>query len=90
MSFIDVLYSAGPDKVPSCILKHCEQNLSFPITHLFTLSISLPCLTGVWNESVALPNHQLFLIFWNIITLSLIATSLQFPNIPHTGINLYK
>jgi len=49
MSSVDVSYSAGPDEVPSCILKHCAQNLLFPITYLFSLSISLSCLPRIWS-----------------------------------------
>lgn len=48
-------YVAGPDGVPSCILKKCSHLLHTPLTYLFNKSIKLCYFPTFWKESFIIP-----------------------------------
>ena len=48
-------HAAGPDRVPSNILKHHSQLLSTPLTYLFNKSLKLGYFPSFWKQSVIIP-----------------------------------
>lgn len=48
-------YSAGPDGIPSCILKNCGGALVNVLCHLFNASLSSKCFPECWKSSFIIP-----------------------------------
>lgn len=55
---LKVSFSAGPDNIPSFILKYCAGELVEPITQLFELSLSIGHFPTSWKESFIIPLHK--------------------------------
>lgn len=47
--------SVGPDGIPNCILINCAENLSYPLTILFNMSIKYGYFPNVWKKSFIIP-----------------------------------
>ena len=41
----------GPDGIPTCILRHCSENISGPLMAIFNKSIELDYFPTVWKKS---------------------------------------
>lgn len=48
-------FHAGPDGVPSCLLKNCAETLCGPLTAIFNKSIELCYLPQLWKKSYIIP-----------------------------------
>lgn len=48
-------YAAGPDGVPSYILKHCSDVLCIPLAFIFNKSLQLSYFPIIWKESFIMP-----------------------------------
>lgn len=48
-------YAAGPDGVPSCILKQCSHLLYIPLTYIFNKSLKLGYFPAIWKKSFIIP-----------------------------------
>jgi len=51
-------FSAGPDNIPSFILKRFCDILSVPVTYLFNLSFNLGVFPKLWKSSYVIPFHK--------------------------------
>ena len=51
-------YSAGPDGIPSSVLKKCSEILSIPLAKLFNLSIAQSKFPEKWKFSYLFPVHK--------------------------------
>ncbi|XP_075163191.1 uncharacterized protein LOC142235818 [Haematobia irritans] len=48
-------FNAGPDGIPSCILKQCADILSYPLSLLFNKSLKSGNLPNIWKQSYVMP-----------------------------------
>lgn len=48
-------FSYGPDGVPNCLLKHCAESLSVPLSILFNTSIKYGYFPKLWRSSYIIP-----------------------------------
>lgn len=48
-------FSAGPDNIPSCIIRNCATSLSTPLCYLFNLSLSESTFPELWKSSFLIP-----------------------------------
>ncbi|XP_075167903.1 uncharacterized protein LOC142240069 [Haematobia irritans] len=51
-------YNAGPDGIPSCILKLCADKLSYPLSLLFNSSLKSGVLPDIWKRSYIIPLYK--------------------------------
>lgn len=48
-------FNPGPDGIPSNILKHCADSLSYPLTIIFNESLRKGYIPALWKESYIMP-----------------------------------
>ena len=51
-------FSAGPDGIPSSVLKRCAENLIFPLARLYNLSVQQCQFPDRWKFSYLFPIHK--------------------------------
>ena len=51
-------FSAGPDNVPSFIVKSCAEELALPLSILFNLSLDSGFFPELWKKSFIIPIHK--------------------------------
>lgn len=52
------VYDAGPDGVPSSVLRFCSEALALPLTFLFNASLKMGYFPSFWKKSFLIPLHK--------------------------------
>lgn len=50
--------TTGPDDIPAIFLKNCAYSLTYPVTHLFNMSLNSGIFPDVWKETFIVPLHK--------------------------------
>ena len=53
-----MIFSPGPDNIPSSVVKYCASTLLCPLMYLFNLSLKSSTFPDIWKSSYIVPLHK--------------------------------